>query len=218
MKTDIKKSVFKGLLMASFPLLLSSCFSFSNFQTGRSLGKGNSEFGASISYLGTGGDAEFVGLPMIELGGKYGISENFDMGMRIGNFGNILLESKYQFTGDKTSSFAAATGLSVGGSFVGFNLGEGSGVTFFQYEIPLHLSAHPSENFAVYFTPRYMGIGGSADGDGGLSHLLLFSPGIEIGQKFKFGVNLNVIAPLSDFFDANFLYQFGVGMKYQFSN
>lgn len=209
-----KPNPLRWVFITCIPLIFASCFSFSNFQTARTLGKGNTEFGGNLSYLGGGG--AIIGLPLIEIGGKYGVAENVDLGLRLGNIGNIMIDSKFQFYGTKESSFAAATGLSVGGSFIGFSLDDNEGIGFFQYEIPLHLSTHPSDKFAVYFTPRYMGIGGSGSGETSLSHLFIFSPGMEFGNKLKFGVNFNIIKPIDEFFDSSILFTFGLGLKYQF--
>lgn len=216
---SIQKSGMSGRWLFALPifaLMFSSCFSFSNMQSGRSLGKGTSEINLSAGYIGIS-DGEVGGsIPVFEFGGRYGVSEKTDIGLKLSNFGTAIGSVKYQFAGTKESQFAAATGFGIGGSFIRFNI-DGDRLSFFQYEVPLHLSFHPSEKFGVIFTPRYLGVGGAFAGDSGLSHLLAFSPGIEFGKKFKLGIEFNMLVPVSDLaLSEGFFTQFGIGFRYAF--
>lgn len=172
----------------------------------------------SAGFIGiTDGDLSgSFSIPVFEFGGRYGVSESTDIGLKLSNFGTAIGSLKYQFVGTKESPFAAATGLGIGGSFLRFDI-DGEGISFFQYEIPLHLSYHPSDKFGLIFTPRYMGVGGSVAGDAGLSHMVAFSPGIEFGKRFKLGIEFNMIIPVTDLaLSDGFFTQFGIGFQYAF--
>jgi hypothetical protein len=210
----MKLHVFSIFFLA-ISLTLSGCFSLTNFQTARTVGKNKTELGLSINGMaGAAADADDDDLgiiPSIELGGKFGITEIMDVGIRLSNFGTFIGEFKYQFYGDKESMYAAATGISIGSNlrflFTGFS-----------FDIPLHFSVHTSEFFAFYFTPRYMGIVGALSGDFGQS--LILSPGIEFGRKLKVLINYNQALPLNDIGligkGHGDVSQFGIGFKYKF--
>ncbi len=194
---------------------LSGCFTFSNFQTAKTVGKDNSEMGVSLNYFGVS-DGGFIGIPSIEVGGKYGITEKSDIGLRLSTFGSAIAEYKYQFVGNQDSKFAMATGLSAGGSFLTVSFDEGESFGFYQLEVPLHMSFHPTSKFAIYFTPRYIGFGSYGGGENGYSNLIAFSPGIEIGNRVKFGLNVNFITALNDFtLGDGLMLQAGLGIKFR---
>lgn len=216
-QTSCKTTIWL-FLIPIVSMMFSSCFSFSNMQSGRSLGKEKVELNMSAGYLGiTDGDLSgTIAIPVFEFGGRYGVSENMDIGLKLSNFGTAIGSLKYQFSGTKESQFAAATGFGIGTSLFRFDL-DGEGISFFQYEIPLHLSYHPTEKLGLIFTPRYMGIGGSAAGDAGLSHMLAFSPGIEFGNRFKFAIEYNMIIPVTELaLSDGFFSQLGLGFRYAF--
>ncbi len=207
------------IFVLTISLTLSGCFSFTNFQTARTVGKNKTEFGLSINAIGFSelDTSLYIRIPSVEIGGKYGITENMDVGVRLSNFGTFIGDFKYQFYGDKESTFAAATGISIGGSVYSFSFGSSENFGFYQFDIPLHLSIHPSEKFAFYFTPRYMGIGGFAAGNGGLDQVIVLSPGIEFGSKVKVLINYNFVVPFDQvFFSDGFISQFGIGFKFKF--
>lgn len=218
MKTNKIYNYKMLLFLPAFGLMMSGCFSFTNFQTGKTIGKGNAEIGMNLSYIGlSDGDVGVAGIPSFEVSGKYGISEKFDLGLRLGNFAFAMAEAKYQVVGDQDSKFASSIGLGVGGSLIAFDLGDDEGFGLFQVEVPFHMSYHPTEKFAFYFTPKYLGIGGFAGGESGMSHLIGFCPGVEFGKKVKFGVNVNLFAPLNEFtLSGGLLTNFGFGVKFTF--
>jgi hypothetical protein len=215
----MKLHVFSIFILA-ISLTFSGCFSFTNFQTARTVGKDKTELGFSINALGFSeiDSSAFIRIPTFEFGGKYGITENIDVGVRLSNFGTFLGDFKYQFYGDKESMFAAATGISLGASMFGFSLRSTSeSFGFYQFDIPLHLSVHPSEVFAFYFTPRYIGLSGYKAGSDGIDQLMVFSPGIEFGKRLKVILNYNLLVPFDQvFFGDGNISQFGIGFKFKF--
>ena len=111
-----------------FSILLTSCGSYSSMQTARTVEKGTGEIGLNLYYpygvinaIAQVADKEKKNftVPYIQYTGKYGITEKLDAGINLSTFGQIGLETKYQFLGDQESMFAMATGI-------GFN-------TFFFY-------------------------------------------------------------------------------------
>jgi len=197
--------------------ILSSCIQLSTFQTAKTVGDGNGEI---LVAFGGGGvtdsfEGDNVGFGTFELGGRLGVGDKVDVGLKISHFASYLVDVKYQFVGDQHSKFAMATGPGIG--FYGF----GFGGTLFQATLPLHMSIHPSEKFAVYFTPRYS-TQFALGNDGGSLHYLGGSLGFEAGRNVRFGTDLSYMSLLNtasedDIFE-DFglgLFQFGFGVKFR---
>ncbi len=94
-------NVFSTIILTS-SILLSGCFSFTNFQTARTVGKNKTEFGITINSLGFNelDTSLYLRVPTFEFGGKFGISDKMDIGIRFSNFGTLIGDFKYQFYGD----------------------------------------------------------------------------------------------------------------------
>ena len=79
--------------------------------------------------------------------GRYGVGDNFDIGLKLSTGLTGVVDFKYQFVGDKTTPLA----MSVGPGF-GFQGGI-AGTSLIQLHLPLHISYHPNEKSAVYLSP-----------------------------------------------------------------
>lgn len=136
--------------------ILTSCGQLSSFQTGKTLGKGETTLGASVLGYGVtdpdanGGDIGAGVFPYAEFYGNYGVGEAVDLGLKVSTGGNLQLSGKYQFVGDAESAFAAA----IGGGFE-LQASNFSENVVFRTHLPLYLSYHPSSEDAVYLTPRW---------------------------------------------------------------
>ncbi|MBK7604631.1 MAG: hypothetical protein IPI15_13790 [Saprospiraceae bacterium] len=201
-----------------FSILLTSCGSYSSMQTARTVEKGTGEIGLNLYYpygvinaIAQVADKEKKNftVPYIQYTGKYGITEKLDAGINLSTFGQIGLETKYQFLGDQESMFAMATGI-------GFN-------TFFFYyydfQIPVHASIHPTDKLGIYFSPKYIGQFVSAFG---LSNTYFdyagFSGGVIYGDRVQFGIDITAAYPLRKVYSFDIfpnLYNFGVGVKWK---
>jgi len=188
-------------------ITLSSCVQLSTFQTAKTVGDGNGEI---LVAVGGGGvtdsfDGESLGFGTFELGGRLGVADKVDVGLKISHFVSYLVDVKFQFVGDEMSKFAMATGPGIG--FYGF----GFGGTIFQATLPLHMSVHPSDHFAFYMTPRYSTQFAIGDGGGAL-HYLGGSVGFEAGRNVLFGTDISYMSLLNDAISDDIFEDFGLGL------
>ncbi len=144
--------LFIGLFFSS------SCGQLTSLQTAKVVGKGQMTIGAAA--MGYGVDDSISGneigtgvFPHVEVFGRYGLSDNFDMGLKLSSAANLLLDGKFQFLGDGDSPFAMAIGAGLEYQFNGV---DNNNEFVYRVHVPVYLSFHPSEEFAVYATPRYM--------------------------------------------------------------
>ncbi|MDX1478663.1 MAG: hypothetical protein R3301_13215 [Saprospiraceae bacterium] len=205
-----------GLIAVLSLLALPGCIQVSSWQTARTVGEHNGEILVAFGALGIsdplGEDAD-AGVGTMELMGRYGVSETVDIGLKISSFSSYVFDAKFQVVGDRTTSFGLALGPGIGiTAFVGSN-------GIFQGHLPVHMSVHPSERFAFYFTPRYSSQ--FTFGDGAL-HYLGGSLGLEFGRKVKFGLDVSFAELLNDtdaddvFEDFGLrLFQVGFGAKFR---
>lgn len=204
--------LFSYLLCLIFSLSFSNCAQLSSFQTGRTLGQGNGEMGLALSASGIteafdlDGSATFF---VAEAFGRYGVSDNFDIGLKLSTGLTGVVDFKYQFVGDKTTPFA----MSVGPGF-GFQ-GAIAETSLIQLHLPLHMSYHPNEKSAVYASPRY--ISQIVTGEGSANYLGS-SLGYENGDRVRFVVEGSYFRLLSgrevDGLGVG-LFQFGAGIKFR---
>jgi hypothetical protein len=73
------------------------------------------------------------------------------------------------------------------------------------------MSVHPSERFAVYFTPRYSAQFAVGDASGSLNYLG-GSVGIEAGQNVRFGLDISYMHLLDNVITDSAFEEFGVGL------
>ena len=127
-------------------------------QTGRTLGKNNFEVVLNGSYGKYSQnslfdkDADLDNKPVIGINCKFGVCDNFDLGISVEQNSFVGPNMKYQFLGDKESKFASAVGLNVGFNFGAFLFGD---LTYYA-TMPLYLSYHPTKTISVYLAPRYL--------------------------------------------------------------
>ena len=165
--------------------------------TGRSLGKGVAEVGLSLSSYYVLDRVTPPVLPQVIF--NYGVGERFDLGANLA-FGILGVQSKYQIVGDQQSKFCMASGLSVN-YFPGLESSDPDDELtiggFSNINVPLHMSLHPSDGLAFYFSPKYSLI--TYHGDRIASESLIgFTPGIEFGKnKFRMVIEGTLFSPLS---------------------
>lgn len=200
--------------------IISGCTTFNNMSTGRSLGKGNSEVIPSLASFYAKGKLTPPILPQLIY--NRGITEYFDAGLNV-SLGMIGAQARYQFIGDHRSEFCGAIGF----SFTYFGSGIGNqndedllDVTLTNFTLPLHLSWHPTDRLALYFSPKYSMLGGEASVVGsnssGRVQLIGFTPGIEFGKKVSYILEVNAIEPLrkNENFE-NLFATFSMGVKFK---
>ena len=190
-------------------ILFSACTSFTGYQTGRTLGKGNSEITTALNgvLIKDEGGEDFLNIkvvPLAEVHYQIGLAEKLDIGAKLTTGTSFTADVKWQFIGNQTSKFAASTGFVIGGT----------GINPFaaQAQIPLYLSLHPNEKFAVYLTPRYTGL---KNRDDEIFHAGSISTGIIFGKRPKFALDFSYIdlSGYSDDESQAALFNFGLGIK-----
>lgn len=157
---DLKSNFYKyKLFLISIFIILwfNSCSLLSGFQDGRSIGKNNVEAIAALSttrlknFFGTESNNDengsVMGIPSIEIGAKYGLTEKMDAALRINSAFSMMVGVKYQFLGDRNSKYAMGTGF----DFSVFGFGPFTGHSL---QIPINASYLPSEKVSLYFSPR----------------------------------------------------------------
>ena len=124
----MKNTTFSLFLLAlGLTFLFSNCASLTGYQTGRTVGKDKGEFMASINYSQSPefdididqndtSDIKRLGFPNVELGGRFGLTEELDLGLKLNTFFNFGIDAKYQVLGDKESEVALSVGA--GGRYV----------------------------------------------------------------------------------------------------
>ena len=149
------KKVLQFLLLLS----IASCGQLSSFQTGRTLGTGNSSLGAGVLGYGvqdpdaSGGDLGSTLVPHAVIMYQRGLSNRFDLGLKISSGYNVQLHGKFQIIGDQESHFATSLGAGV---IYQPTLGVNERVFVYRIHIPLYLSYHFDDQEAIYATPRYI--------------------------------------------------------------
>ena len=181
-------------------VVASSCTTFNNMSTGRTLGKGKREVIPSLASFYAKGDLTPPILPQVIF--NYGITETLDAGVNL-SFGIFGVQSRLQIIGDQRSEFCGALGFSY--TYFGAGLGSGEDEDLLDLSLsnltfPLHLSWHPNNQFALYFSPKYSFLGGDASiiGTNSGSRVQLFglTPGIEFGKKTRYIFEVNILDPL----------------------
>lgn len=216
------RDLFAVATLLSGILLWSGCASLTGFQTGKTVGDEKGEIAMSLNFVSapdfdpdddeeadTGLVINTLGL--LELGGRYGVAEKVDVGLRINTALNFLADAKVQVVGNQESFFAMALGAGLGG--FGFVSEEGMLLNF---QIPLYLSIHPSDKFAIYAAPRYIGqFGTTFDESSGLLNYFGSNFGFEAGKRVKFGLDIAYYGIWNEGEEINnALFQIGFGVKF----
>jgi hypothetical protein len=135
--------------------LFTGCISITSLQSGRTEGEGNIELAASATYGKHSHYSldleEYGNMPIVEIGGTIGLSEDFDFSININSIFSLSSNIKYQFIGNKTSVFASSLGAEAGISFIML----GNALLYYYYSLPLYLSYHISDKAFIFLTPRY---------------------------------------------------------------
>jgi len=177
----MRKSVLVALSITLF--MMSSCTSFLDFQSGRALGKGNTELTVSATSANLKNDEDqsnpFVS-PSIEL--RRGLTDKFDLGIQSQPFSAVGLNGKYQFVGDLKSNLAVAGFFKLG----------------YDYTISDDLTFADTEGYYGYYSP------------GGILDTValeydLFRTEIGVVGSYRLGKELALTASLKGIYYSNFI-------------
>lgn len=203
-----------SLLVIYSIFYLSSCVSLTGLEEGRSLGEGNSEFGAGIAYTaapdildddGEGFDST-IGYPTIDFSYKRGITDKLDVGGRLTSSLSAGLFLKYQVVGDQNSKFTMAPGLDIS-TFAGLT---------YAIQVPLNMSVHPSKDLSINFAPRFIYQGATGSLSTGVNYFG-GNFGLLYGKRHKFGLDFGYYSVGADGARAP-LVNFGIGGKFRFGD
>jgi len=197
-------------------ILFSGCAQISSLQTAKTLSEdeqvvGFSAFGYGVKETDLiSGPLGLAVFPYVEAFGRKGFTQKFDAGLKISSSGNIAIDGKYQFWGDRNSKFAMASGLTLEYQFVANFESFVSRQT-----IPLYLSYHPNAGFAVYLAPKLLHQWVIGDEN-------MFFPGSNFGVQKRISNRFSMVAEGSVFwlFDqrfkssGDFIYQGGLGFVF----
>lgn len=132
-------------------LFCCSCAQLGSLQTARVLEDDTFRLNANIYAVNAdSGDNELgvATLPHAEVGIRYGLGLNTDIGLKISSSLNILLDVKYQFVGDLDSRFAVAAAPGFAWQFTSFD----EDTRVLRVHLPIYFSFHPNERDSYYAT------------------------------------------------------------------
>jgi hypothetical protein len=152
MKNHLNLAIFSPLLA----FVLYGCASMSTMQTARTTEKDEVgySFGAGIvkTELPTNEhDTIKLNLPFVEAAARYGVSDNLDIGIKLTIIGTLVIDTKYQFLGNKESVFAGSVGCGLGYLQL---TSDGTGLRIFDFLFPFYFSFYPTPWLSVYCSPK----------------------------------------------------------------
>lgn len=197
-------------------ILFSNCASLTGFETGKTSGKDQGYFSASLNAnrtpdfnLDDDDESESFFFPNIEVGVRYGLAEKIDIGLKANSYFNIVMDGKFQVVGDQDSEAAVSLGAGIG------TFGPVAGL--WHVQIPAYFSFHPSEDFAFYLSPRHVTQFAAGDLSAGSLNYFGGNAGIEFGKTNKFGFDIGAYnISSSEANDIESLFTFGFGLKITF--
>ncbi len=195
-------------------IFLSSCAQFTRYQTGRTLGKGNTMIGAKASLAGVAvNQPGLTAFPELGAYVQYGIIDDLDIGVSISSNTSVMGFTKYQFLGDKYSKFAGSIELDVESVLGGNELYDGTYPLRFAISAPL--SMHQN-NFAYILQPQYLNQ--QIVNDNNSSHFLGSTFGyyketqkrfdFSLGLTYMFVYNQNFVKTNENFYQAGLVFHF----------
>lgn len=139
-------------------ILFTSCASMSTMQTARTTAKKDFELSYGIGHIETkiplsATDTAKIDGKFLEMGGRYGIGEKLDMGLKLTIIGTMVLDAKYQFIGNQKSKFASSIGFGIG--YMNLSSG-GTKANLFDLVTPVIISYHPADWLGIYSSAKYV--------------------------------------------------------------
>lgn len=204
--------------------LCQACYFSPALRTGRTLEKGQQQFGVNVNtfVVPDAAEGETAAIPIPEVYYAVGASDKIDVIGKI-SLGSFHVEGRYQFLGDKTSSFAGSAGLGLSLSYFVLNfLSTEENFLTLAPTVPLFFSYHHSDKFAFYVSPRYSVLSLLGNESDEIPGLFSMAGGIEMGNQFV----VNIEGGFQSFHtfsssdntsnESSILPQFSVGFAYRF--
>ncbi len=141
------------ILFIGLMLMVSSCIPFAKMESGKTLGKGKSSLGGSVSSFSIKENENITTVPNIEIKYQLGISNKMDIGIGINGIGFVMLDGKYQVIGDHSSKFALSLGLGADALLIAPSNSDVK--KNIKFSLPIYTSYHFNENGYYYFIPQF---------------------------------------------------------------
>jgi hypothetical protein len=148
------KNVF-WLFVTKIVLLTSTgCVSINSFQDGRTLSKEKIDLGISANYgdLTNYSNQDSFQFPHLEIFSQIGITNRFDVGIKLNSSSMIGSVLKFQILGNKESKLAMSIGNQSGIGPLRLLLG---GINYYT-SFSIYNSIHINEKIAIILTPTYI--------------------------------------------------------------
>ncbi len=178
-------------ITALFASFLAGCFAPGSVERAETLGKGQYQVSIEPGAVVATVEGESIVLPTFQTSFRFGVSDRFDIGGRIGTSGGRLL-TKYMFTKPGATGVRLALAPNIGGFAIGAGTGEGSGgFAYVDAVVPLMIGIPVTEH-ELTFGPRLhdtLFFAGSG-GESAMANLLYVgsSIGFSIQASKKFGI------------------------------
>ena len=186
----------RALTVAAFALLIGGCSTHTAVQTAHTVGKGNFQGavepgvavlpGVSVNGTGTGSAVA----PTLNGAFRYGVSEKFDFGVRLGTV-SYELTGKYMFTEDTGTVISLAPSTTFWFLSVG-----GAGGGFFTFQTPLLIGIPVGESQFIV-GPNLVFYSAFGGGDGVSAGGVSMGPGAHLAFSAKLGDNFRLHPELS---------------------
>ncbi|MGM0559370.1 MAG: hypothetical protein ACQEVA_23505 [Myxococcota bacterium] len=210
------------LLLFALLLPLSGCFSYSTLHTATPVEKGKVEVNLAPGVFGIGDSASgsSVTLPTTEIAGRYGVTDDFDFGIKLFFLGTafdfnyaIVNEEKVAFSVDPYISISQLSGTLANDTTTNLIYGVTS--------LNLLLDLKPSDmvTFTIGAKPGWLYALGNVNGDvdlgtgfaaGGMAGIEL-----RVNENFAIMPSADVLVPIMDE-SSGLLYSGSVGFKFGF--
>lgn len=153
----VSKRVLHFVFLLVVVAFMSGCVSMSTMQTARTTDPGDFVYGSGVGFVSTEMEVEDktynLGMPMVEVYTRVGITEKLDAGLSYTIPGTFKLDGKYMVYGDQESTLAA----SVGGGIGYLNLKQDDFQNrMLDFVIPAYATVYPTSWLALYASPKYI--------------------------------------------------------------
>lgn len=177
-------------LAAAVATWLSGC-AVASFQTARTLPEGRSQFYVAPSSLRLSVGGAPVGIPFLELGTRYGLTDEVELGARVG--AGLGLDAKVALARTPTPTtgwdIAIAPGVGYIGNFSGTPTGSGGDeLHFVGATLPALFTRHLGATFSVTAGPRIMYLMQYVETDTGqATHVLSIGSSLSVAARVSDG-------------------------------
>lgn len=185
----MKKTCLIALLAAG------ACATPGRMMTASTLGAGAVEGGFETSVIGAAGSGGAGAIPMISGVVRVGVTDNVDVGARLG-FAGLELQSRIKVAGENGAGTVVSIAPAITGSRWGIG---GENITSFGLTVPALIGLQQANGSELIISPHlqtnYFGISSNATNSS--SSAILLSAGAGIGYSAKVSGNVRLVPELT---------------------